>query len=313
MDHNSKIFVAGSRGLVGSAIVRKLKLQGYSNIIESTSKELDLRNQFSTEKFFDTERPEYVFLAAAKVGGINANNLLPADFIYDNLMIESNVIKLAQKYGVKKLLFLGSSCIYPKYAPQPIKETCLLSSELEPTNEPYAIAKIAGIKMCQSFRRQYGCNFISLMPTNLYGPNDNFDFETSHVLPALIRKFHEAKKNRYRSVCIWGSGKPRREFLFVDDLADACCLLMEKYNDPEIINVGTGDDLTIAELANLVSVTVGFHGEIEYDFSKPDGTPVKRLDVSRINSLGWRALTSLENGIRTTYNWFLDNYENANC
>lgn len=304
MDLNAKIYVAGSHGLVGSAIVRRLKELGYTNILERTSKELDLRNQAEVEIFFCNECPEYVFLAAAKVGGIWANNNFPAEFIYDNLLIESNIIHCAHKYKVSKLLFLGSSCIYPKYAPQPLKEEYLLTGELEPTNEPYAVAKIAGIKLCQAYRRQYGDNFISVMPTNLYGINDNFNLDTSHVLPALMRKFHEAKLSGTPSVNIWGSGKPRREFLCVDDLADACYFLMEYYNDGEIVNIGTGNDITIADLAAMLAEIIGFSGEIIYDTTKPDGTPIKRLDVSKINNLGWYACTSLRAGIEKTYQWF---------
>ncbi|WP_371364150.1 GDP-L-fucose synthase [Sporomusa rhizae] len=304
MNLNAKIYVAGSRGLVGSAIVRRLKELGYTNILGKTSKELDLRNQAEVEIFFCNERPEYVFLAAAKVGGIWANNSFPAEFIYDNLIIGSNIIHCAHKYKVSKLLFLGSSCIYPKYAPQPLKEEYLLTGELEPTNEPYAIAKIAGIKLCQAYRRQYGDNFIAVMPTNLYGINDNFNLDTSHVLPALMRKFHEAKLSGTPSVNIWGSGKPRREFLFVDDLADACYFLMQYYDDGEIVNIGTGNDITIADLAAMMAEIIGFTGEIIYDTTKPDGTPIKRLDVSKINNLGWYARTPLRAGIERTYQWF---------
>lgn len=301
---NSKIYIAGHRGLVGSAIARKLKLAGYSNLVERTSRELDLRDQQATDTFFQTEKPEYVFMAAAKVGGIWANQTYPADFIYDNLMIEANVIAAAHKVGVKKLLFLGSSCIYPKMAPQPLKEEYLLSGQLEPTNEPYAIAKIAGIKMCESYRRQFGDHFISVMPTNLYGINDSFDLENSHVLPALIRKFHEAKVGALPTVTIWGTGAPRREFLYVDDLADAVLYLMQHYDAPEIVNIGTGTDLSIAELAQLVAKVVGFRGKIVYDEEKPDGTPRKLMDVSKINSLGWQAKTSLEDGVTQTYDWY---------
>ena len=304
MELDSKIYVAGSRGLVGSAIVRRLVELGYRNIVETKTEELDLRNQAAVESFFSAERPEYVFLAAAKVGGIQANNTLPAEFIYNNLMIETNVIHSAHKYNVRKLLFLGSSCIYPKYAPQPLKEEYLLAGELEPTNEPYAIAKITGIKLCQSYRRQYGDNFISVMPTNLYGVNDNFNLDTSHVLPALMRKFHEAKLLGAPSVSVWGSGKPRREFLLVDDLADACCFLMQHYNDSEIVNIGTGIDITIAELAVMMAEVTGFTGEIIYDTTKPDGTLIKRLDVSKINRLGWYARTPLRVGVEKTYQWF---------
>ncbi len=308
-DKHSKVYIAGHKGLVGSAIYRKLKAEGYQNIITRTSRELDLRNQEAVATFFAQEKPEYVFLVAAKVGGILANNTFPADFIYDNLMIQCNIIHQAYLNGVKKLLFLGSSCIYPKFAPQPIREEYLLTGELEPTNEPYAIAKIAGIKMCQSYNRQYNTNFIAVMPTNLYGPGDNFDLETSHVLPALIRKFHEAKVNNRRYVELWGTGTPRREFLFVDDLADACVFLMKTYNSSDIINIGTGEDLTIAELADLVSKIVDYKGEIKWDNTKPDGTPRKLLDVSKINALGWKAKTGLEEGIRLIYNWYIAHYK----
>ncbi|MGB4502831.1 MAG: GDP-L-fucose synthase, partial [Dethiobacteria bacterium] len=279
MDKNAKIYVAGHRGMVGSAIVRNLEQKGYVNIIGRTSKELDLIRQSDVENFFEEEKPEYVFLAAAKVGGIYANNKYPAEFIYNNLMIETNIIHSAYKYSVKKLLFLGSSCIYPKMAPQPIKEEYLLTGPLEPTNEAYAIAKISGIELCKFYRRQYGCDFISVMPTNLYGINDNFDLETSHVLPALLRKFHEAKINGDQEVVIWGTGKPRREFLYVDDLADACVHLIKNYSDEGHINVGTGEDLEIIELANIIKEIVGFKGRIVNDLTKPDGTPRKLLDV----------------------------------
>jgi len=310
MDKFAKIYVAGHTGLVGSALLRKLRQEGYENIITRTSKELDLRKQDEVLKFFEQEKPEYVFLAAAKVGGILANNTYPAEFIYDNLMIEANIIHSAYLTGVKKLLFLGSSCIYPKYAPQPIKEEYLLDGKLEPTNEPYAIAKIAGIKMCQAYNRQYGKNFISVMPTNLYGPNDNFDLQNSHVLPALIRKFHEAKVNNSPKVVLWGTGTPKREFLHVDDLADACLYLMRTYNDSEIINIGVGQDISIKDLANLVKSIVGYTGEIRWDTSKPDGTPRKILDVSKLKALGWEAKISLEEGIKSTYQWYLENEEN---
>ena len=298
MDKKSKIFVAGHRGLVGSAIVRRLKKAGYENLLFRTHDELDLTRQTSVEGFFEKERPDYVFLAAAKVGGILANSSFPADFIYKNLMMETNIIHAAHIYNVKKLLFLGSSCIYPKHCPQPMKEEYLLSGYLEPSNEPYAVAKIAGIKMCQSYKRQYGACFISLMPTNLYGPGDNFDLETSHVLPALIRKFHEAKAAGHPFVEIWGTGTPRREFLHVDDLADACLFLMGHYADAEIVNVGIGRDLTVLELAQMIARVVGFKGGLHFDSKKPDGTPVKRLDVSRLTALGWRAKIPLEEGIR---------------
>lgn len=301
---HSKVYIAGHRGLVGSAIYQKLKDEGFTNLVVRDSGELDLKNQEAVASFFDEEKPEYVYLAAAKVGGILANNTYPAEFIYDNLMIQANVIHHAYLNGVVKLLFLGSSCIYPKLAPQPMKEEYLLTSELEPTNEPYAIAKIAGIKMCQSYNRQYVTNFISVMPTNLYGQNDNFDLETSHVLPALIRKFHEAKLNNYDYVELWGTGTPRREFLYVDDLADACIFLMSHYDRSEIINIGTGTDQSIKELAALVCKVVGYKGDIKWDTSKPDGTPRKLLDVSKISELGWKAKTSLIEGINKTYNWY---------
>ncbi|WP_144505653.1 GDP-L-fucose synthase [Bacillus mycoides] len=305
MEKDSKIYVAGHRGLVGSAIFRKLKEQGYTNLVYKTSKELDLRDLKQVEEFFQTEKIEYVFLAAAKVGGIVANNQYPADFIRDNLMIQTNIIDLAYRSGVKKLLFLGSTCIYPKKAPQPLKEEYLLTGELEPTNDAYAIAKIAGIKMCESYNRQYGTKFISAMPTNLYGPNDNFDLHTSHVLPALIRKFHEAKENDAGFVEVWGTGKPLREFLYSDDLADACVYLINTYEGNEIVNVGVGKDLSIKELAEKVKETVGFTGEIRFDTSKPDGTPRKLVDVSKLNSLGWKATTSLDEGLMKAYDWFL--------
>ena len=307
MDKNAKIYVAGHRGMVGSAIVRNLEQKGYVNIIGRTSKELDLIRQSDVENFFEEEKPEYVFLAAAKVGGIYANNKYPAEFIYNNLMIETNIIHSAYKYSVKKLLFLGSSCIYPKMAPQPIKEEYLLTGPLEPTNEAYAIAKISGIELCKFYRRQYGCDFISVMPTNLYGINDNFDLETSHVLPALLRKFHEAKINGDQEVVIWGTGKPRREFLYVDDLADACVHLIKNYSDEGHINVGTGEDLEIIELANIIKEIVGFKGLIVNDLTKPDGTPRKLLDVSLLESTGWKYKTSLKDGIKKVYDWYLGN------
>ena len=297
----AKIYIAGHRGMVGSAILRKLKAEGYSNFIVRTSTDLDLSIQSEVEQFFHNERPDYVFLAAAKVGGILANNTYRADFIYDNIMIQSNVIRAAHKYGVKKLLFLGSSCIYPKMAPQPLKEEYLLTGLLEPTNEPYAIAKIAGIKMCDAFRDQYGCNFISVMPTNLYGPNDNYDLKTSHVLPALIRKFHEAKKQNAPSVMMWGTGSPQREFLHVDDLADACYYLMQNYDEPGLVNIGTGEDISIKELALLIKEIVGYEGEIEHDLSKPDGTPRKLMDVSKLKQAGWKAEIGLRHGIQQVY------------
>jgi len=308
MEKSSRIYVAGHRGLVGSAIVRKLQSEGYHNLILKTSSELDLRRQQDVEDFFREEKPEYVFLAAAKVGGIQANNVYSAEFIYDNLMIQNNVIHSAYANGVKKLLFLGSSCIYPKYARQPMKEEYLLDGKLEPTNEAYAIAKIAGIKMCEHYNKQYGTNFISAMPTNLYGPNDNFDLETSHVLPALIRKFHEAKTNNKEEVVIWGTGKPKREFLHVDDLADALLFLMNNYNGSQFVNVGTGKDITIQELAELIRDVVGFEGKIVNDTSKPDGTPRKLLDVSRLGKLGWEAKISLREGLEMTYQWFKENW-----
>lgn len=287
--------------MVGSAILRKLQAEGFTNFTLRTSSELDLRNQAAVNAFFEAERPEYVFLAAAKVGGIQANNTYRAEFIYDNLMIEANIIHAAYLYGVKKLLFLGSSCIYPKLAPQPLKEEYLLTSELEQTNEPYAIAKITGIKLCDAYRAQYGCNFISAMPTNLYGPNDNYDLNNSHVLPALIRKFHEAKREAAPSVTLWGTGKPLREFLHVDDLAEASIFLMEHFNEAGLVNIGTGKDLSIKDLALLVKETVGYSGEIVHDLSKPDGTPRKLMDVSKINRLGWKASIGLEEGIARVY------------
>lgn len=305
MNKDSKIYVAGHRGLVGSAIVRNLEKRGYTNIICRTHKELDLTRQADVEKFFEEEKPEYVFLAAAKVGGIHANNTRPVEFIYDNLMIESNIIHSAYKYGVKKLLFLGSSCIYPKFANQPIKEEYLLTGELEPTNEAYAIAKITGIELCKFYRRQYGCDFISAMPTNLYGINDNFDLETSHVLPALIRKFHEAKINNQEEVVMWGTGKPLREFMYVDDLADALVHLMLDYSDEIHVNMGTGKDLSIGELAQIVKEVVGYEGKIVNDLSKPDGTPRKLLDVSRLEATGWKYKTELRDGIERVYKWYL--------
>jgi GDP-L-fucose synthase len=307
MNKSSRIYVAGHGGLVGSSICRRLQAGGYRNLIGRRSRELDLTRQADVEAFLGQERPEYVFLAAAKVGGIMANNNYPAEFLYRNLMIQNNVIHSSYMNGVKKLLFLGSSCIYPKFAPQPMKEEHLLTGELEPTNEPYAVAKIAGIKMCQAYNRQYGTDFISVMPTNLYGPNDNFDLETSHVLPAMIRKFHEAKTTGRTSVEIWGTGTPRREFLYIEDLADACVHLMESYDDSGIINIGVGEDISIKDLALLVKKIVGYAGETVYDASKPDGTPRKLLDVSKLRSLGWKAQTSLEEGIRRTYEWYLQN------
>jgi GDP-L-fucose synthase len=304
MEKDAKIYVAGHRGLVGSAIIRKLKKEGYNNLVYRTSSELDLRRQDKVEEFFKEEKPEYVILAAAKVGGIQANQKYSAEFLYDNLMIESNVIDAAYQNDVKKLLFLGSSCIYPKFADQPMKEDYLLSGKLESTNEGYAVAKITGIKLCEHYNKQYGTNFISAMPTNLYGPNDNFDLETSHVLPALIRKFHEAKVNDEDEVVIWGTGKPKREFLHVDDLADSLLFLMNNYSGDQFVNVGVGKDISILELAELIKDIVGFEGEIVNDLSKPDGTPRKLLDVTRLNDLGWEAQISLEEGIKDTYNWF---------
>jgi len=299
MEKSSKIYVAGHRGMVGSAIVRKLRAEAYTNLVLRTSSELDLRNQSQVENFFASEKPEYVFLAAAKVGGIMANNTYRADFLYENLMIESNVIHQSYVHGVKKLLFLGSSCIYPKMAPQPLKEEYLLSGYLEETNEPYAIAKIAGIKLCENYRRQYGCDFISAMPTNLYGPNDNYDLQKSHVIPALIKKFYDAKVNNLLSVEVWGTGSPKREFLHVDDLAEACLFLMQNYSEREFINIGTGEDLSIKELAELISKSLLYEGKIVWDKSKPDGTPRKLMDVKKINDLGWHYKISLEDGINS--------------
>ena len=301
MNKDAKIYIAGHRGMVGSAILRKLQKEGFSNFLQRSSKELDLRNQKAVNEFFAQEKPDYVFLAAAKVGGILANNTYRAEFIYDNLMIEANIIHAAKEHGVDKLLFLGSSCIYPKMAPQPLKEDYLLTGLLEPTNEPYAIAKIAGIKLCDAYRDQYGCNFISVMPTNLYGPNDNYDLQTSHVLPALIRKFHEARKENKPEVVMWGTGSPKREFLHVDDLADACYYLMLNYNEPGLVNIGTGEDIPILELAKTIKSIVGYQGEIVHDLTKPDGTPRKLMDVSKLNSAGWKAQIGLEEGIRMVY------------
>ncbi|MBL8158391.1 GDP-L-fucose synthase [bacterium] len=306
MEKNSKIFVAGHRGLVGSAIVRELTRKGYTNIITRTHAELELMDAEAVRDFFEKEKPEYVFLAAARVGGIMANNTYPADFIRENLVVQTNVIHQSHASDVKKLLFLGSSCIYPKMAPQPIKEEYLMTGPLEDTNSAYAIAKIAGIEMCNAYRRQYGSNFISVMPTNLYGPNDNFDLERAHVLPALLRRFHEAKVSNAPSVTVWGSGAPMREFLHVDDMGSACVFLMETYNDPSIINVGTGEDVTIKELAELIKTTIGYNGDIVWDTSKPDGTPRKRLDVSKIHSLGWRHAIALPQGLVDTYRWFAE-------
>jgi GDP-L-fucose synthase len=308
MERSAKIYVAGHRGMVGSAICRKLQSEGYSNLLVRTSSELDLRKQEAVNNFFAEEKPDYVFLAAAKVGGILANNELRAEFIYENLMIQSHIIHASHVHGVKKLLFLGSSCIYPKLAPQPLKEDYLLTGPLEYTNEPYAIAKIAGIKMCDAYRSQYGSNFISVMPTNLYGPNDNYDLHSSHVLPALIRKFHEAKMKQQPSVVMWGTGKPRREFLHADDLADACFYLMNHYNEPGLVNIGTGEDIEIGELALLIREIVGFEGEITHDISKPDGTPRKLMDVSKLHSFGWKHKINLREGISAVYNEFIRSY-----
>ena len=305
MNKRSRIYVAGHGGLVGAAMVRCLKKAGYDNLILRTHEEMDLTRQGSVEAFFEKERPDYVVMAAAKVGGILANATFPADFIYQNLVMETHIIHAAHIYGVKKLLFLGSSCIYPKHCPQPMKEEHLLSGYLESSNEPYAVAKIAGIKMCQAYNRQYGTRFISLMPTNLYGPDDNFDLETSHVLPALIRQFHEAKISGDASVEIWGTGKPRREFLHVDDLADACLFLMNHYEETEIVNVGVGKDLSIRDLAEMISGVVRFDGQLRFDVSKPDGTPLKLLDVSRLAALGWQAKIPLKEGIRRTYQHYV--------
>lgn len=307
MQRTSKIYIAGHNGLVGSAIKRNLEKQGFENLIYKTREELDLMDEKAVQKFFEEEKPEYVFLAAAKVGGIVANRDFPADFIYQNLKIQNNIIYQAHKSKVKKLLFLGSSCIYPRECPQPIKEEYLLTGELEKTNEAYAIAKIAGIKMCQSFNKQYGTKFISVMPTNLYGPNDNFDLKTSHVLPALIRKFHEAKIENKSQVEIWGTGKAKREFLHVDELAEACVFLMGNYEDDDIVNIGTGEDLSIADLADTIKRVVGYQGKTVYDTSKPDGTPRKLLDVSKINNLGWKHKIDLETGIKKTYEWYKNN------
>ncbi|MEG2717800.1 MAG: GDP-L-fucose synthase [Eubacterium sp.] len=307
MEKQSKIYVAGHRGLVGSAIVRNLEEKGYTHIIKRTHNALDLINQKEVFDFFEKEKPEYVFLAAAKVGGINANNTYPADFIYDNLAIETNVIKAAHDHHVKKLLFLGSTCIYPKNAPQPIKEEYLLSDYLEPTNEAYAIAKIAGLEMCKFFKRQYGDHFISCMPTNLYGPNDNYNLQSSHVLPALIRKFHEAKIDGKREVEVWGTGKPLREFLYVDDMADACVFLMENYDGEQHVNIGTGEEVSIGELAHIIKEIVGFEGEVVFNSEMPDGTMRKLCDVSKLQKIGWKHQVDLQNGIKKAYEWYLVN------
>ena len=305
MEHTQKIYIAGHRGMVGSAIKRNLESKGYNNFLLRNSKELDLRNQQAVFDFFEKERPEFVFIAAAKVGGIFANNSFRAEFLYDNLMIESNIIHAAWKNGVEKLLFLGSSCIYPKLAPQPLKEEYLLTGLLEATNEPYAIAKIAGIKLCEAYHDQYGANFISAMPTNMYGKGDNYHPSNSHVLPGLIRRFHEAKENNAAEVVVWGTGTPKREFLYADDLAEACFFLMQQYNKKEFLNIGTGQDLSIAELAALIKLTTGFKGNIVFDSTKPDGTPRKLMDVSRLHALGWHHSVSLEEGIKLAYEDFL--------
>lgn len=305
MKKNAKIYIAGHNGMVGSAIIRNLEGKGYHNILTKDFEELNLTRQSDVEEFFNQEKPEYVFLAAAKVGGIYANNTYPAEFIYDNLMIEANIIHAAYKNNVKKLLFLGSSCIYPKLAPQPIKEEYLLTDSLEPTNEAYAIAKITGVELCKFYRRQYGVDYISVMPTNLYGINDNFDLKNSHVLPALIRKFHEAKLNNEKEVVMWGTGEPMREFLFVDDLADACVYLMNNYSEESHLNIGTGEDVKIKELAEIVKNVVGYEGKIINDLSKPDGTPRKLLDVSKLHATGWHHKISLSEGIKTVYDWYL--------
>lgn len=309
MNKDSKIYIAGHRGMVGSAITRHLSNEGFSNLLLRTSKELDLRNQADVFSFFANEKPDYVFLAAAKVGGIVANNTYRADFIYENMAIQNNIIHAAYLQGVKKLMFLGSSCIYPKMAPQPLKEDYLLTGLLEPTNEPYAIAKIAGIKMCEAYRTQYGCDFISVMPTNLYGPNDNYDLQNSHVLPAMIRKFHEAKINQDKAVYLWGSGSPMREFLHADDLANACIFLMHNYSEAGFVNIGTGTDVTIKALAETVKKIVGFEGELVWDSSKPDGTPRKLMDVSKLHDLGWQHQIELEQGIALAYQDFLENHD----
>jgi GDP-L-fucose synthase len=305
MEKNSTIYVAGHRGMVGSAIVRKLKEKGFENIITRTSKELDLRDQQAVNNFFNENKIDYVFLAAAKVGGINANNIYRAEFLYDNLMIETNIIHASYKAGVKKLQFLGSSCIYPKFAPQPMKEDHLLTGVLEHTNEPYAIAKIAGIKLCEAYRSQYGCNFISVMPTNLYGYNDNYDLKNSHVLPALIRKFHEAKEKGAPNVEVWGSGTPKREFLFADDLADACLFLMDNYSEAELVNIGVGDDISIKDLAHLIKEVIGYKGDIVFNSEMPDGTPRKLMDVSKLHALGWKHKIELKEGVSLAYQDFL--------
>jgi GDP-L-fucose synthase len=307
LEKSAKIYVAGHRGMVGSAIVRKLESEGFNNIVTRTSKELDLRDQIATETFLRSEKPTYVFLAAAKVGGIIANNTYRADFLYENLQIQNNIIHGSYLIGVKKLMFLGSSCIYPKMAPQPLKEEYLLTGHLEPTNEPYAIAKIAGIKMCEAYRAQYGCNFISVMPTNLYGPNDNYDLQNSHVFPAMIRKFHEAKETGDTTVHLWGTGKPMREFLHADDLADACFYLMQNYDGETLVNIGTGVDVTINELAETIQETINFQGKIHWNTDKPDGTPRKLMDVSKLHGLGWKHSIDLKEGIKMVYENFKNN------
>jgi GDP-L-fucose synthase len=313
MNKNSKIYVAGHRGMVGSAIVRKLQKEGYSNILTASSKDVDLTNQQVTNQWFEANKPDYVFVAAAKVGGIQANNIYRADFLYQNLMIECNTIHAAFQQNVKKLLFLGSTCIYPKLAPQPLHESYLLSGYLEETNEPYAIAKIAGIKLCESYKRQYGCNFISAMPTNLYGPNDNYDLNNSHVLPALIRKFHEAKINNQAEVIMWGTGSPFREFLHADDLADSLYFLMQNYDGEEFVNCGSGEEISIKDLALLIKDIVGFEGNIIHDTTKPDGTPRKLTDVSKLHNLGWKHQINLKDGIQAVYQEFVENYEHMTC
>jgi len=313
MNKEDKIYIAGHRGLVGSAILRNLEKSGYNNFVLRTSKELNLTSQADVNQFFETEKPAYVFLAAAKVGGIHANDTYPADFIRDNLLIQTNVIDAAYRSGAKKLLFLGSSCIYPKFAPQPMKEEHLLTGELEPTNEWYAIAKITGIKMCQAYKKQYGFNAISIMPTNLYGPGDNFNLENSHVMPALIRKFHDAKINKLPEVEVWGTGTPKREFLHVDDMADASVFLMNNYDGFYFVNVGVGEDVSIKELAESVKTTVGYEGELKFDTSKPDGTPRKLLDVTKLNEAGWEAKIDLKEGVESTYKWFLENSSKLRC
>jgi GDP-L-fucose synthase len=308
MDIDKKVYIAGHRGMVGGAILRNLQKKGFNNIVTRTSAELDLRNQAAVHEFFAAEKPQYVFLAAAKVGGINANNIYRADFIYDNLLIEANIIHAAAENKVDKLMFLGSSCIYPKLAPQPIKEEYMLTGPLEHTNEPYGIAKIAGIKLCEAYHDQYGCNFISVMPTNLYGEGDNYDLNNSHVLPALIRKMHEAKVSNAEEVVVWGTGTPKREFLYASDLAEACTFLMQNYNEKELINIGTGEDLSIAELAATIQAIVGFNGKVVFDASKPDGTPRKLMDVSKLHAMGWKHTIELEQGIRMAYEDFLSGW-----